>query len=44
MSHPDAVNSAICCNVAFTSAVTVVVIDWTDTGNSLPTPTDPTIN
>ena len=36
ISQPDAVNSAICCSVAFTSAVFVVVIDWTLTGESLP--------
>nr|BFE29774.1 hypothetical protein GCM10010200_020250 [Actinomadura rugatobispora] len=41
--HPDAVNSAICCNVAFTSAVSVVVIDCTDTGASPPTGTSPTM-
>src|SRR5664279_3736942 len=40
--QPDAVNSAICCSVALMSAVTVVVIDCTDTGESLPTPTPPT--
>ncbi|SKY71446.1 Uncharacterised protein [Mycobacteroides abscessus subsp. abscessus] len=32
MSHPDAVSSAICCNVALMSCVFVVVIDCTDTG------------
>src|SRR5258708_3960821 len=37
--HPDAVSSAICCSVAFTSAVSVVVIDWTDTGAPPPTGT-----
>src|SRR6478752_1903563 len=40
--QPDAVNSAICCSVALMSAVTVVVIDCTETGESLPTPTPPT--
>src|SRR5690606_33840503 len=44
MSQPAAVSSAICCNVALTSAVTVVVIDCTDTGYSLPTPTEPTMS
>src|SRR5205807_2129710 len=44
MSQPDAVSSAICCSVALTSAVTVVVIDCTEMGCSLPTPTLPTIN
>src|SRR3954468_19816984 len=43
MSHPVAVSSAICCRVALTSAVRVVVIDWTETGESLPTPTLPTL-
>src|SRR5690242_2325390 len=43
MSHPVAVSSAICCSVVFTSAVSVVVIDCTDTGLSLPTPTLPTL-
>ena len=42
MSHPAAVNSAICCNVASTSAVSVVVMDWTDTGAPPPTRTEPT--
>src|SRR3954468_10309952 len=42
MSHPAAVSSAICCSVALTSAVSVVVIDCTETGWSLPTPTPPT--
>ena len=37
--QPDAVSSAICCSVAFTSAVTVVVIDCTDTGAPPPTGT-----
>ncbi len=40
--QPDAVSSAICCSVALMSAVTVVVIDCTETGESLPTPTPPT--
>ena len=40
--QPDAVSSAICCRVALTSAVRVVVIDCTETGCSLPTPTAPT--
>ena len=42
MSQPAAVSSAICWRVALTSEVSVVVIDWTDTGWSLPTPTPPT--
>ena len=42
MSQPDAVSSAICCNVALMSVVGVVVIDCTLTGDSEPTPTDPT--
>ncbi len=37
--QPAAVSSAICCRVPFTSAVTVVVIDWTETGASPPTGT-----
>src|SRR5215813_12979899 len=37
--HPVAVSSAICCNVALTSAVRVVVIDCTDTGAPPPTGT-----
>ena len=32
MSHPAAVSSAICCRVALTSAVNVVVMDWTEIG------------
>ncbi len=32
MSQPAAVNSAICCSVELTSAVTVVVIDCTEIG------------
>ena len=43
MSQPAAVSSAICCSVALTSAVSVVVIDCTETGASLPTPTLPTL-
>jgi hypothetical protein len=43
MSQPAAVNSAICWSVALTSEVSVVVIDWTEIGDSLPTPTDPTL-
>jgi len=42
MSQPEAVSSAICCRVEFTSAVSVVVIDCTEIGWSLPTPTLPT--
>ena len=42
MSQPAAVSSAICCSVVFTSAVSVVVIDCTEIGWSLPTPTLPT--
>src|SRR6201995_2754325 len=42
MSQPAAVSSAICCRVALTSEVSVVVIDCTDTGASPPTATDPT--
>ncbi len=41
--QPDAVSSAICCSVAFTSEVSVVVIDCTDTGASPPTGTVPTM-
>src|SRR2546423_7545536 len=37
--QPEAVRAAICCSVAFTSAVSVVVIDWTDTGAPPPTGT-----
>ena len=37
--QPAAVSSAICCRVALTSAVSVVVIDCTDTGASPPTAT-----
>ena len=39
ISQPVAVSSAICCRVAFTSAVSVVVIDWTETGAPPPTGT-----
>src|SRR5919107_3370129 len=42
MSQPEAVSSAICCSVAFTSEVSVVVIDWTEIGASPPTRTFPT--
>ena len=38
MSQPVAVSSAICCSVALTSEVSVVVIDCTEIGRSLPTP------
>src|ERR1700709_1631979 len=41
--QPDAVNSAICCSVALTSEVSVVVIDWTETGAPPPTGTEPTM-
>src|SRR4029450_4828949 len=37
--QPEAVNSAICCRVALMSAVSVVVIDCTDTGAPPPTGT-----
>jgi hypothetical protein len=37
ISQPDAVSSAICCSVALMLCVGVVVIDWTLTGESLPT-------
>ena len=37
--QPEAVSSAICCRVAFTSAVSVVVMDCTDTGAPPPTGT-----
>ena len=37
MSQPAAVSSAICCSVALTSAVSVVVIDWTEICASPPT-------
>src|ERR1700733_6382943 len=42
--QPDAVSSAICWSVALTSAVSVVAIDWTETGAPPPTGTDPTIS
>ena len=41
--QPDAVSSAICCSVALTSAVSVVVIDCTETGAPPPTGTEPTM-
>src|SRR3954454_16384607 len=41
--QPLAVSSAICCSVALTSDVSVVVIDWTLTGAPPPTGTDPTM-
>src|SRR3954452_15791740 len=44
MSQPAAVSSAICCRVALTSAVRVVVMDCTEIGWSEPTPTWPTIS
>src|SRR3954451_24219124 len=40
--QPDAVSSAICCRVALTSVVGVVVIDCTETGAPPPTSTPPT--
>src|SRR3954452_2304595 len=40
--QPVATSAAICWSVAFTSAVFVVVIDWTETGASPPTSTEPT--
>ena len=43
MSHPVAVNSAICCSVALMLVVCVVVIDCTLTCDSLPMPTFPTL-
>src|SRR6478735_2356710 len=43
MSQPAAVSSAICCRVALTSEVSVVVIDCTLTGASPPTSTLPTL-
>src|SRR3954467_7379559 len=43
MSHPAAVSSAICCRVALTSDVRVVVIDCTLIGASDPTATLPTL-
>ena len=42
MSQPEAVSSAICWSVALMSVVGVVVIDCTEIGESLPTPTLPT--
>src|SRR5262249_50029308 len=41
--QPAAVSSAICWRVALTSAVNVVVIDWTETGAPPPTGTGPTL-
>src|SRR3954454_17003236 len=41
--QPEAVSSAICCKVAFTSEVSVVVIDCTLTGAPPPTGTLPTM-
>src|SRR5215213_6564334 len=41
--QPLAVSSAICCRVALTSAVSVVVIDCTLTGAPPPTGTEPTM-
>src|SRR6185312_12500516 len=41
--QPDAVSSAICWSVAFTSEVSVVVIDCTLTGAPPPTGTEPTM-
>ena len=41
--QPEAVSSAICCRVAFTLAVSVVVIDCTLTGAPPPTGTLPTM-
>src|SRR5262249_29932218 len=43
MSQPEAVSSAICCSVVLTSAVSVVVMDWTEIGASPPTATEPTL-
>src|SRR3546814_1700186 len=43
MSQPAAVSSAICCRVALTSEVRVVVIDCTEIGASPPTSTFPTL-
>src|SRR5687767_9170936 len=42
MSTPAATRDAICCSVALTSAVFVVVIDWTEMGAPPPTGTRPT--
>src|SRR4029450_1932993 len=42
MSQPDAVSSAICCSVASTAVVGVVVIDCPEVGASPPTSTLPT--
>src|SRR3954469_473276 len=43
MSQPAAVSWAICCRVALTSEVSVVVIDCTEIGASPPTATEPTL-
>src|SRR5438128_10200600 len=43
ISHPAATRAAICWSVALTSAVFVVHIDWTRTGASPPTSTQPTL-
>src|SRR3978361_2342784 len=43
MSQPAGVSSAICCSVELTSAVSVVVMDCTETGASPPTSTLPTL-
>ena len=43
MSHPAAVSSAICCSVAPTFAVFVLVIDCTEIGAPPPTGTGPTM-
>src|SRR5215218_3019791 len=43
MSQPVAASSAICCRVALTSAVLVMVIDWTLMGAPPPTGTRPTL-
>jgi len=43
MSQPAAVSSAICCSVAGTFAVSVLVIDCTEIGAPPPTGTGPTM-
>ena len=43
ISQPVATSAAICWSVALTSEVLVVVIDWTRTGASPPTSTQPTL-
>src|SRR2546423_1153666 len=43
MSTPAATSRAICCSVALTSEVFVVVMDWIETGASPPTSTRPTL-